>query len=84
MDQLLERDITKYKLQKERMPLFQYFFRKTQASSGFTKKFYHFLLVYFRKRNCVDIAPDMKIGGVVLWSPICYNNKRPCSYRRQC
>lgn len=61
MGKLLEDDKKKYP--KGKMPKFQYFFRQAQESTGLKRKMYHFLLVHYRKKNCVDISPELKIGG---------------------
>lgn len=58
-----------------KMPLFQKYFRKYQSTSNFILKFfYKILFILTRNKKHIELSEVTKIGGVVYWTPLLYNN----------
>jgi serine O-acetyltransferase len=60
MNDLLKMDKQRYA--DEKMPMFQYFFRMAQKG-GFYKLVFKPLFIIERRKRCIDLAVDAKIGG---------------------
>ena len=57
---IIEMDQVRYG--KDKMPRFQYYFRKAQLG-GVLSKFYKVLFIHEREKKCIDMSVATQIGG---------------------
>lgn len=61
-DDMNQIEMDKIRYGGDKMPHFQYFFRKAQQG-GFLKPLNKLLFIYYREKNCIDLSVECKIGG---------------------
>lgn len=72
----LEMDLIRYK--NEKMPRFQYFFRKAQQG-GFFRLLYRYLFFKERNRRAILLSVNNNLGGGLLWSCFWHYDKSKSS-----